>query len=287
MPLLLAVLLCWSIPSFGETILIQSPDASEADYRLYLESHPEILSVASFFAQKAKRNHLQETQLMQLGALQIQDLNLNLNKIIELQAAGPLSLHSLRFLQDYTEKMLQKQITLAQRQTLLSFYCKSFLLLQEGGQTFSCERKSIDLSQLKQKYPFTESVVIESRNFLPHETIVLTAKTKYQWNLLSNSKKPITFYGTFDEILEQNFAFENLIEGSCSAFTAMNFDLNLELNYKIYFSNSCIVRKDTLSEISFYEKNKPWIATLGVLLLGGIVYSLKDKTLVFKTANGL
>lgn len=280
----LFIALCFLLPSLSlaQSILIRAPQVSSFEFNRYTEEHKEFLSFLEYTMQRIQSNPRQEHELLQLTDSFNQDIGASLELIKKIEEKSPLTLTSLRFLRDMSEKYLNEKTTPAERSRLLHLYCKSALLLQDGPQLFSCTGQTVTFQNLKRKYPQIENVLIEGRAFSIDETLSLNSNTAYQWVLLSNTQKPIFFFGTYHQIIGQQFNLENLIEGTCDRYATSTLDFDLLLRSQIYFSQDCIKKsqKEEPKE-SFIQSYKPWLYGAGLLILGGLAYSLKDKNLVF------
>lgn len=278
---LLFIIFCIPASGNSETVLIRAPQASPTEFSLFLQQHRDLVSFMDFNLREIQKNPQQESQLFQLGDSLTQDPSASISQIKGIQSQSPLTLLSLRYIRDLTERSLARKVDSSDRQELLQLYCKSAILLQEGPLLFPCSAVTLMPTDLQRMYPQIENVVIESSVFSTRESISLNENTPYQWTLLSNAQKPLRFYGTFQQLLNQRFLPENLVEGNCEeykfgdpGFTALNL-------HSIFFSQACIHNSNrSKSEKSWISERKPWFYAVAALALGGLVYALKDKTLV-------
>lgn len=277
----LLLILCVPVSGKSQTVLIRAPQASPAEFRLYLKQHPDIISFSDHSLREIQKNPQQENRLFQLGDSLKQSAFPNVAQIKEIQIQSPLTLLSLRFIRDLTEKNLSLKISPSDRQELLQLYCKSAILLQEGPLLFPCSTVSLRLTELQRMYPFLEKILIESRAFSTQESISLNENAPYQWTLLSNAHKPLRFYGTFQQLINQRFVPENLIEGNCDEFTIGDPGFDILNHNSIFFPGACISnRKKSMAEKSWVSKKKSWIYAFAAMTVGGLIYALRDKTLV-------
>nr|WP_295900188.1 hypothetical protein [uncultured Bdellovibrio sp.] len=284
--LLIPFLFLTPLNVFAQSILLQAPGASAGSYQEFLKSHKEVISYVEHTQSHLSKNEAQEAQLFQLGDSFNQDITSTITQLKKIQNEGPLTLLSLRYVRDLTEKSLNLKTTTQERQELLHFYCKSVALLSEGPVLFPCPTQFTSLQKLAKKYPNLEKVFIESQGFSAEETVPLSPKTAYQWTLVSNSQSPVSFFGTYEQLLNQQFAFEYLAEGTCDGFSTKDLDLELMNRGVIYFSNECTPRiQSNEKKKSWVAEHKPWLYTAGALVLGGIIYSMKDKKMVINTSS--
>ncbi len=142
------------------------------------------------------------------------------------------------------------------------------------------------LSSLKKQYPQLETVFVESFSFPLNENsqVTVSAQTPYQWTLLSNSVQPLVFFGTFEQLLNQQFVFENFVDGSCDGFSTR--DLNMELMNRgiVFFSEECQRPAYVPTKKSWASENRHWLYVAGAVVLGGVIYSMKDKKMIIDTS---
>ncbi|WP_415062112.1 hypothetical protein [Bdellovibrio sp.] len=272
--------------SWGQSILIRSAGTSEASFKEFLLKHPQSLEFMVYQTSRVQNNSDQETRLFKLGDSFLQNPSMTLNQIKSLQTEAPLTLLSLRFIRDLSWKALIREIPTQERREWLYLYCKSRTLLKEGPELFACPTEIASLSALKKKYPVIEKVLVESFTWELHENseVVISKQTPYQWTLLSNAHHPISFFGTYEQLLNQQLVFENLVEGSCDGFSLRNLDFELTARGLFYFSDSCTRRAPPSPEkSSWMSDKKTWMYVAGAVLAGGLLYSMKDKTLVIDT----
>ena len=192
-------------------------------------------------------------------------------------------------MRDLTGKGLNGNFrSVADRRDLLHLHCKSIVLLNEGPSSEKCETQVISIAPLQRRFPQAEKIMIETTvySLTQEESVPLSPRTAYPWTLLSNSQNPVQFYGTYEQLVQQNLTFNDAVEGTCEGFTANTEEFNALSSAQVYFSESCQKVSHSLpAEKSWVEKNRPWIYTAGAVALGVLVYSMKDKKMVINT-NG-
>lgn len=257
-----------------------APGASPLEYQQFLKSQPQFISYIQFQREKALSNSTQEQKILQLGDAKNEHLSMALIHLKGLQTEAPLSLTSLRFIRDLTEAALDKKMNSLEARDLKNLLCKTALLLNEGQPAQSCPTAYVDFEKLRKNFPQVEEVLIESMGFSSqHPSHVPIAKdTPYQWRLLSNSYKLIYFYGTYDQLLQQVFRFQSLVEGSCDRFSLQTEEFSIQAPAEVFFSEQCHKISHTApSAAPWYKKKRTWIYSAGALALGILAYSLKDK----------
>lgn len=276
----------FSFQAFSQTILLRASGTSQTTFQEFLQTHPEFVSFIDHALSRAQKNSSQEARLFQLGDSAQQDILATLPELKKIQMEAPLTLISLRYLRDLSEAALGRQkIPVTAKQELLYIYCKSVSLLNEGPILFNCPAQFTSLQKLFKKYPHLQKVQIETMAFGATDTVSLAPNTPYQWTLLSDTQKPVSFFGTFEQLMNQQFSFENFVEGNCDSYSIRDLDFDLMTRGLVYFNNDCQVRLQAgTSKEKWYENRKTWIYTAGALALGGLVYAMKDKKLMIDSS---
>ncbi|MGZ3775513.1 MAG: hypothetical protein ACXVCY_16455 [Pseudobdellovibrionaceae bacterium] len=271
----------------ARTIVIEAPLASDIQYKEYLNAHSEAKSFSSYIENKIQNNHTQESQLFKLGDIFFQNLTETIQALKNIESEAPLTLTSLRYIQDLSEKALLEKTSPQEKQQLLYFYCKSSLLLNEGPVLHPCSNQSATLLLLKKYYPQLRRILIETIPFSTEnkETLLIATQTTYHWTLLSNSHAPIHFFGTFQQLLNQQFQFEPLINGSCDEFSHQNLDFEVVNEGVVFFSDICQKRIKPIDEKkSWISENKNFLFIAGGILATGLIYNYaKGKKFIIDT----
>ncbi|WII73148.1 hypothetical protein QJS83_04580 [Bdellovibrio sp. 22V] len=269
----------------AETILIQAPGSSPGRFREYLDSQKSTLPYSAFVLRGLQKNDLQEQRLFQLADSLESDLTNVWINLKNIQTTSPLTITSLRYLRDFTENILKRNLSANEKTEAVHLYCKTASLLNEAPGAFRCPTEVVLSSTLKKAFPSVDVIAIESLAYSVSEdwSFQIAPQTAYQWTLVSNSQKPVQFYGTFEQLLHQHFVFTNLIEGTCEQFSNQELEFELLQRGRIFFDSQCVRNADLTDRKTWIESNKPWLYTAGVVLLGGLVLSLQDKSLVINS----
>ena len=258
----------------AQSILIKAPGSSPTRYQEYLRSHPEAQSWIQYIQNSLEKNRPQEEKLFQVADSLPQDVANTLQRLKSLQGDSAWTLASLRYVRDLSHQLLEQKITSAQQDELVYFYCKADALLQEGPGLHKCPSQIIELKQLQKKYPAIEKILIESQSFLPETTVGLAPRTTYNWTLATSSHKPVHFYGTFEQLMNQHLIFENIIDGSCEGFSVQDPDFETATRGTVFFSDDCVRSlKAQKNSQPWLQENKTWVYTAGAIILGALVYS--------------
>ncbi|MGZ3770517.1 MAG: hypothetical protein ACXVCP_10310 [Bdellovibrio sp.] len=262
--------------SFARPIVIQSISTSESQYNNFLANHENVISYSQHIQYQMQTNPSQESQLFRLSDMFNGNIKETIEAIKKIQSESPLTLTSLRFIRDLSQKALQQKNTPIEQSELITFYCKSSVLLEEGPLVYPCSQKRESLSLLKKYYPYINKVLLETvpvevdgKNSLP-----LSAQAPYQWTLLSNTHVPIHFYGTFQQLLNQQLTSETLINGNCEGFTHQNLEMDILNEGMVFFSDTCVTKIKPLEEKkSWLSENRNLLLATGGVLAAALLYN--------------
>lgn len=278
-----------SCSSWARTILVQAPFSSPSLYNGFLNSHENIVSFSDYIKNKLQKNSSQESQLFKLGDYFSQNVQETIQSVKTIQSESPLTLLSLRYIRDLSEKALLQKNLGNEKIELLHFYCKTSLLLNEGPILYPCNKQFVPLVALKKQYPYITQVLLETVPFGFEEkaTVAVSAQTSYQWTLLSNTHAPIHFFGTFQQLLNQQLPAEPLIQGDCEGFTYQDLDFEVVNEGIVFFSDTCQKKVQPFEDKkSWVSENKNLLITAGGLVAAGLLYNyMKGKKIVFGTSS--
>lgn len=274
---------------WAENILIRATGASPVAYDLFLKQSPQSISYVDYLQRKLQNQPEQERKIFALADSFTTSPELTLLHLKGLQASAPWTLMSLRFVRDLAEKSLGT-VNGATARDLKSLYCKTAVLLNEGPLAFNCPTQFVSLENLRRRFPKAEKLMIESLGFALNDLASpsIAAQMSYHWTFVSNSGKAVSFFGTYDQVFQQSFAFDDLVNGTCEGFSADFNDIELQSQALIFFAESCQKKAATPHDQTpaWYQNKKTWWASAGAVVLGGVIYSLKDKKVVVN-AGGL
>lgn len=280
---LISILLMAST-TFAQNILVRAPGASPLTYELAVKSSPHNLALTEYQQRKVQDQPEQERRLFSLSDSLLANPELALLHLKGLQSEQPWTLNSLRFIRDLAEKM-QFSPAMKDRKDLQNLYCKAAVILGESPFTANCAVQVVSLEKIHRQFPKAEKVMIESLTFSLQEAVhpQIAAQTSYHWTLLTNTGHPVSFFGTYEQLLRQSLTFTDYIQGTCEGFNADFDEMKLQLQAMIFFSESCLKKAAAVTEHAsrWYQKKSTWWTAAGILLLGGAVYTLKDKTVTF------
>ena len=258
----------------AQSIVIRAAGSSPHKFNEFMLSRSEASSFMDYTQLSLQKNSVQEDKLFQLADLTHQDSSAALQQIKQIQSEAPLTLTSLRYVRDLTDRLLEQKNATPLQLELLHTYCKAAALLNEGPLLRSCPSQVVALKQIGKKFPSVEKVLLESQSFSLDENLGLSPKTAYQWTLMSNAHTPVRFFGTFDQLMNQHFAFENLVEGSCGGFSSNVQDFETSNRGVVFFNANCLHKMAKANDKgSWIEENKPLLYTAGAIILGGIIYA--------------
>ncbi|UOF00960.1 hypothetical protein [Bdellovibrio reynosensis] len=279
---LIFLLLFFPSLAFSQEVLIKSLGSSPLQYQIFLNENKKFISFIDYNHAKLQRNPTQEEALFQLSELFHHEPKLVVEEIKKIQAQGPLTLISLRFIRDLSDKLLNEKIKADLKKDILGIYCKTISILNEGPALHPCVYDTVSASLLHKRFPQIEKIAIEGLVFDFQDNLVLGSNNPYQWTLLSNSHKAVRFYGTFSQLLNQHFVFESLAEGSCEQHS-LPTDLDFEImeTSTVFFAKDCLVKTSLANKkSSSLIAKKSLLYVTGIAVLTGIIYSMKDKTVV-------
>jgi hypothetical protein len=180
-----------------------------------------------------------------------------------------------------------KPMTADQKKQLQNLYCRWALLdgKQDETGSISCPAQMVDLMKIKNLFPFTSKIMIEDKEFDLRLQLQASALTEgvYNWRILSDSHKALSFHGRFSELLAMSGQPEKLVQGDCDSFTHSLDDLEVLSRGWVFFNENCkksLKAPETSTIAKWYEENKSWVVPVGIAVLSAAAYQLRDKKLV-------
>lgn len=273
-----------------EAVFIQAPGASPNDFSEVAKNTKGLQTILDLQSSRIQKNPLQEEKIFALGEQLNRPVSELIQEIEDLHRMAPLTLVSLSFLKDLSEKILTRSVTSVEGSFLKNLFCQSGLLVDSSAEV-SCKTTKVDLLTIRRQWPQAQALMIESRiiyldnqNDSSNPSPEILPSVPYHWTLLSNSAQSISFYGTYEQLLQQRLVMENLIEGTCGEFSSRVDDFQVASKALVFFSKDCTKRLyRPIQKTSFAEwidNNKKWVYPVGGLLIGGALWAAQGKTLI-------
>lgn len=283
--LLIVSALAASQTSQAQTVLVRHPSANKAEYQQHLSNEANALSFIDYTRLTMIGDSTQEDSLFQLADNLNQSALFTLARIEETAKKAPLTPTALRFLNDLLRRTETTANTRTEKAAVKNHLCKIRNLIKDLQLANTCPGVAVDLEAVKQRFPQAETIFLESEEVKPAHSLRILPDQNYNWTLSSNSYHSVRYYGTQAELLNQTFAFEPLVAGSCQA-PNFHIETNSLGTVQAFFSTDCIGLSteewESSRAPSWISENKNWLIPTGLLLAGGIAFSLKDKALVLK-----
>ncbi|WP_413558684.1 hypothetical protein [Bdellovibrio sp. HCB209] len=263
------------------SIIIQSPGSDRNAFETFLKENPSAISYSQYLRQHSESNPSQEESLYALA----EKLDSPSNEIVLrlMNIPDRLSSTSINYIYDLTNKLLERK-DLSKNQDLIRLNCKVRGLLSVPFD--NCGTTSLDFTAMKKQWPFAQGLLLESvaYSFTTSALVQISKDAVYSFTLYSDSHKAIEFKGTYSQFMQQHFVGEPLVDGSCSGFSSNIDDFTVQSSGAIFFKRDCIKafqdagKSRSLAE--WAQDNKAWLIPVGILLVGGAAYGLKDKKIV-------
>ncbi len=265
-------------------VLIQAEGSSRSEFETVLKEQSEMMSLIQFQIQRLQTNTRQEEDLYKVGEnLEAPSGNIS-ESLRSVHNSGPLSPTSINYLYDLSAKLLERP-DLKNSAELNLANCKARSLL--GMPIEKCAKVSVDFTAIHRQWPIAQVLLIESKSYdiATANSLNLASDAVYEFRLLSDTHKSVQFKGTYVQLMQQQFIFEPMIQGSCSGFSANIDDFNLQNSGTIFFSRDCMKAANGPPSGSrfgeWWDANKSWVYPVGLLLVGSAAaYGLKDKKIV-------
>lgn len=265
-----------------ELVILQAASASPQVYKEVIRNTQGAMTYAEIQSQQLRHNSVQEDQVFAL-ADQLQKPSVDLKKRIDiLQQQGPLTENSLLFLKDFSAKKNQGAGAADWELQL----CKVSALVDAQPDP-SCTLQKVDIQEVKRQWPQADLLMIESVtiDLADPKTVSVDSRASYQWTLLSNAYKKISFYGTYQQFQQQHFFADPFIEGTCEGFASNIDDFDTNNRALVFFSKECSKKAfnppaQKTSFAQWVDDHKVLVYSLGAVLAGGAVVAMQGKTLV-------
>jgi hypothetical protein len=267
--------------------LILAAGTSPQNYLQFLAQHPELTSITDYLAGLQPGN---EERVYALADHLEDPADQLLGEVENLHRELTLSENALLFLRDLLDKAGAKTLTPSQRKIWQNLSClnDNLLALDESK---ICKFEKTQLSELQKIFPWAEGLRIESRfiRLQSQGQIAFILGASYHFQILSNTHKSTTFYGTLAQLKQQSFQPEAWVSGNCDEFTTTVDDFALQEQGSVFFNDTCVqslknpIQKSSVKR--WAQENQNWLYAGGAFVLGAIVYGMKNKKLVIDTSG--
>ncbi|MNJ99853.1 hypothetical protein D3C87_176340 [compost metagenome] len=264
-------------------ILVRASGASPQLYQEYLQAHPQQKSYAQHLLTQHMNSTYGERDLFQISEQQNLSMNELKERVLELRSRGPLSKLAWSFLADYLsahKPLLESQ----NKRSFTDLFCEARFYSEQDGEA-SCQWMSLSLEDLRRQWPEAHLVVIETKVVELQGQLLLPRSEKLHWLLISDTRKEIHFWGSFEELKRQHLHSDYLVEGSCGQFSTSTDSISLLSSGFVFFSADCVAKfsPETQERKPWLERNKSWVLPLSIIAVGAAAASqLQGKKLVFK-----
>ena len=262
--------------------LIQAAGTSPQAYQQFLGQHPGFMSITDYQVSNKPSNdekiyaladHLEDPPDQLLGEVE------------NLHQEMAFSENALLFLRDLLDKAGARPLSVSQRKHWqgLSCFVDSSLALDTLA---LCKTEKTLLSELQKYFPWAEGLQVENR-FIRLQTqgqITVVPGAIYHFKILSNTHKPVHFFGTLAQLKQQSFQPDTWVNGSCDEFSTTVDDFSVQEQGSVFFSEACVqslknpIQKTSLKR--WAQENKNWLYAGGAFVLGAIVYGMRNKKVV-------
>ncbi|UXR64346.1 hypothetical protein EZJ49_14855 [Bdellovibrio bacteriovorus] len=281
-------------PVLGQAqVLIQGPGSSPKEFESFLSLNPRAQSFQRFVIEEMQSQPQQEQKIFALADLIDIEISSGLEQLDKINREAALSTLSLQFLKDLLARW--QSVTSANKAMKTAIHqlsCKMNFLSGENTASSECPLEPASLSELRTKNSWAETLLVESSAYSLEagSRLLLVASARYHFTLLSNTHNPVSFYGTYAELLSQNLKAEPLVSGSCKGFHADIDSMNLLNQGSVFWNAQCVRRLNEgqdsdLTGKSWLQRNKTWLYPTAALLFGGGIYVMRGKKLVIDASS--
>lgn len=283
----------WILTFFFSTLawaqrpLVQAPGASPEKYQQFLNSHSSMVSVTEFLTQNSKTN---DEKIFSLADSLEQPPEQLLSQIERLRQESVLSENSAFFLRDLLDKLNTRSFSPEQNKRFQELVCFNESLLH-SSLVKPCLTQKITSKELQKRFPWADAVLIEGRAFKLQGAgnLELNGPSAYHFQIISNTHKTLTFYGSLSQLLQQSFSPDTWVSGVCDEFSVNVDEFSLREQGLVFFNAECLPElrapRQKASMSKWMESNRHWVYAAGALVVGGLVYSMRNKTVVVDTSG--
>lgn len=269
----------FSLKSMAQGPLVLGATGDVKDYRLFLMQNPNFVSWSTYQKDKLASNEAQENQLFEIADIFDQEPHRALSLISELRTRGPLSVLSIQFLYDLSQRKLSNKYSGEIGNKLRRLNCEMGSLISSEDNINNCPEEEFIFLNPTDIASYHETILVES---VPLKRIahLIKNKARYNWTVLRDDQKPLSLQGSYQEFIlfkEQVRNQTPLTNGSCHDFKLLD---SSNESFSIFFSPDCIRDKNWLPSPRIWPHLKsPWVLGAGVLVSITTLIYLSDKNL--------
>ena len=283
----------WILTFFFSTLawaqrpLVRAPGASPEKYQQFINSHSSMISVTDFLTQKSTTN---DEKIFSLADNLEQAPDQLLSQIERLRQESIFSENSALFLRDLLEKLDTRSFSSEQYKRFQELVCFNESLLH-SSLAKPCLVQKMTAKELQKRFPWADAMLIEGRAFKLQGSgnLELNGSSAYHFQIVSNTHKTLMFYGSLSQLLQQIFSPDTWVSGVCDEFSVNVDEFSLRKQGLAFFNPECVPElrapRQKTSMSKWMESNRHWVYAAGALVVGGLVYSMKNKTVVVDTSG--
>ena len=287
---IILVILCWNLSSvaLASGVWIQGPQTSNQDFKTFVGQQPDARTYVQYLLSKLPEQDVSPSTLdWAQNILEQKSLpDSFFNELQEIEEKGMVDKSKRSFLISFLGKL--KEEDPVDQSKIQKVLCK-WTVFPGDSNNFenSCSSSVQDISVFAGKWPQASMLMIEDQEIVLKDTLKISVQDNevYNWRILSNSAKAISFRGTLRDLRDQDFHFETIVRGNCDSFTHNLDDLELVSTASVYFGDACsksFKEPETSRSLHWLEENRSWVIPVGVAVLGALAYQFKDKKLVIE-----
>lgn len=150
-----------------------------------------------------------------------------------------------------------------------------------------CPPSASSLEKVRRQNPDVDYLLVEDFGIALKDgaSAPVSSDKPYNWFLLSNSGKRVSFQGTLHELEGKNLRLDPIVKGDCGSFTHQVDDLELIGDGRVYFGRDCqkdLQAPETSRIAQWYEENRPWVIPVGLAIVGAAALGLKNKKVILE-----
>ncbi|MFS4459526.1 hypothetical protein [Bdellovibrio sp. HCB2-146] len=277
----------FSTLAWAQRPLVLAPGASPEKYQQYLNSHSSMISVTDFLTQNSKTN---DEKIFSLADSLEQAPEQLLSQIEKLRQESIFSENAAFFLRDLLEKLNTRSFSAEQIKRYQELVCFNESLLHSSLMK-PCLIQKMASKELQKRFPWADALVIEGRSFKLQgsSNLELNGPSIYHFQIVSNTHKTLTFYGSLSQLLQQSFSPDTWVSGVCDEFSVNVEEFSIREQGLAFFNSECLAElrnpRQKASMAKWMENNRHWVYAAGALVVGGLVYSMRNKTVVVDTSG--